>query len=495
MRSQQIMIDNGPLTGNNNYALNGSKWDHTTLKYYIHNSSSHLTAYIRETAISNALQTWASVSPLSFQQTNNESDADLIFKWATGEHGDWNPFDGSLGILAHAFYPPLVGGIFAGQVHFDDSEDWTSDETNTSVDLESIALHEIGHALGICHSSYSNASMYPYYSIGSIKRQLNDDDKVAIWDLYGDSANIIGDSIPTSSSVYYIGNLPECLSVSWTWKNGSSPSILEDVPSTNKCTILNTDKSYINDTLIATITYGDDTIAISRKAINTGVNFAGTYEQAAFQFGNWSSNGTPSTSFQSGDIINLYKRETITLSSQNFIGAIITYSGTLPLDWTNNNGVITFHFKYLAPINPRNPLNPQLVTLESTSAELTITGRYPNSYETFQFTVRGHDPGILFQSPSLHNISVNYEGSILNVSLSKASSRSDPIDSLVESFNTDDVPWEISIYNFTTGHIIFESKETFATIHIDTQTWDSGIYLIKAKVGQEMLSKKIKIKK
>lgn len=58
LSAQLVTIDNGPLCGDNNYSLNGSKWNKTNLKYYIYNTSAHLTPTARETAINNAFDQW-----------------------------------------------------------------------------------------------------------------------------------------------------------------------------------------------------------------------------------------------------------------------------------------------------------------------------------------------------------------------------------------------------------------------------------------------------
>lgn len=103
--AQQI-IDYGPLFGNSKYVIGNAKWNKTELKYYIFNSSTHLTSIERETAIQNAFNTWGNNSELTFIQVTNSSDADLLIKWCSGNHGDEAPFDGAGNVLAHAFFPP-----------------------------------------------------------------------------------------------------------------------------------------------------------------------------------------------------------------------------------------------------------------------------------------------------------------------------------------------------------------------------------------------------
>jgi hypothetical protein len=70
-------------------------------------------------------------------------------------------------------------------IHFDDSEHmWSVGAVANAFDVETVALHEIGHILGLEHTTVAGAVMFPWGSPNSTLRVLQTDDLEGIRSLY-----------------------------------------------------------------------------------------------------------------------------------------------------------------------------------------------------------------------------------------------------------------------------------------------------------------------
>ncbi len=177
-----------PGAGMSNYVASSGKWTDHQLTYKFINGTADLPGVVERDIVRQAFAVWAAVTPLTFTEVTGSADATFLISWEVGDHGCGSPFDGPGHVLAHAFFPPPINphpGL-AGDLHFDDQESWATTHNgngNGSIDLLSVAIHELGHALGLRHTNIPDAIMYPTYN--GNRRILSQDDIDGIQSIYG----------------------------------------------------------------------------------------------------------------------------------------------------------------------------------------------------------------------------------------------------------------------------------------------------------------------
>ncbi|KAL3268417.1 hypothetical protein HHI36_007530 [Cryptolaemus montrouzieri] len=169
------------------FTFGSNGWNKKHITFYVANWSSRLGEEKVSRLIEKALKTWGSYGGLTFTKKTTP-DADIIVSFARGAHNDPFPFDGPGYVLAHAYFPN-DGSELSGDIHFDDDEEWVDSTLNelldSGTDFYTVALHELGHSLGLGHSNDPNAIMFPYYKgDDESSLQLGHDDILAMYQLY-----------------------------------------------------------------------------------------------------------------------------------------------------------------------------------------------------------------------------------------------------------------------------------------------------------------------
>ncbi|XP_078269740.1 matrix metalloproteinase-21-like [Rhinoraja longicauda] len=142
--------------------------------------SNQLSIEDQKNVLKLAFRMWSEVIPLEFEENNHSpaSMVDIKLGFGKGRHmGCTLTFDGNGQEFAHAWQ--------LGDIHFDDDDHFTTPSNENGISLLKVAVHELGHVLGLPHSYRTGSVMQPSYIPQDSKFELDWLDRKAIQQLYG----------------------------------------------------------------------------------------------------------------------------------------------------------------------------------------------------------------------------------------------------------------------------------------------------------------------
>ncbi len=294
-----------------NYQLS-TPWDHTNVTYHISGGLSQFSAQQIDAVIAQALQGWSNGTPLTFTEVSGRGDININFAY----------IDGPLNILGQTCLP---GNPCAGDVTFDNSENWTlgTPQGSDTISLLGVATHELGHAIGLLHTQDANAIMYPEYSPYILTPQA--DDIAGAQRLYGQGAGRVSNTTAIPAQPTTVPAPPGQMQVSGQLDNTKFAHFWDfDVVAGDTVTItMHATSGDLDSFLIvidannSIIAYDDDSGGGKDAQIrNLRFPQAGTYTAVATRFhqAQGESTGTYTLSIQYGTAFRVPAPGTVTVS-------------------------------------------------------------------------------------------------------------------------------------------------------------------------------------
>ena len=162
------------VPGSSHFTVRARWADASSITYRIDEAGSAVAVAAFRGAIERAVAIWCGAGSVSLTEALPEEDADVSFSWRSGAHDNCEPFGIS---TARAHTGRLAEDTF---VHFDGGRNWSAAGGDS---LSFVALHEVGHVLGLGHSAAPGALLGPDVRGGTL--ELTASELAGLHSLYG----------------------------------------------------------------------------------------------------------------------------------------------------------------------------------------------------------------------------------------------------------------------------------------------------------------------
>lgn len=294
------------------------------------------------------------------------------------------------------------------------------------------------------------------------------------------SLSVIGPSNPFGANVYYVQNLPDGFSVSWSFTRSSGATsgwtLQTNTPTVNRCTFSYTTRVALSGTLTADIYKDSILVRTINKTLEYTPMYLGTYYQNdTFHFNN--PQNIPETAFYDGQHLTVIPKCNVYIDFDIPVGYGVYHTGDNLLEWTNNGqGSVVLRFPY-----SRTQWQYQ-----------TIYGTCQN--QSYEFYVDCRPDNGLIDDPILD---LDYFGETLVITLIRedvadTGNNDDYQRGAANTVNNDN--WNLVIINAVTGRHVYFGRVNGDSKHLSTAGWPKGLYVVKAQFGDQSLTQKIVVK-
>ena len=289
------------------------------------------------------------------------------------------------------------------------------------------------------------------------------------------NVTISGNAIVCSSNAYSLTNLPSGSTVVWSLSpHPGAIQLLNNTPSTNQCLVSNPYKYPAVMTLTATITLSCGTVVLT-KTIESDTNTtyqAGSYYQqacAAYNHSFPSQSGT-----LNGSPVFLYPGCMTEVSLSQMTGRTVSFvSGSpQPLSWNYSSS--------------NSKLYLQLPT-QSGPYIFSITGAGACNTKTLVFFAYSGYSLLLSPNPTSGETTVTIEQTLNEDETLKSATTETGFDY--------DTEWEMEVYSPSQNLKEKQTKLKGESTKIQTSGWQEGVYVVRVKYKDEILTDKLVVKK
>jgi hypothetical protein len=175
------------------YVLMGVKWPTgTNMGFTVNLASAKISGQL--SSVLSAAATWSALNPSGFRMTYQGPTAVVGYHYDGANTIGWQD-QGASSTLATTYTWSSGATILENDIVFNDAQTWSI--TGGSYDVETVALHEMGHVVGLDHSS--SGIMQAYYA--GIQRSIYADARAGFYAMYGAPAGGGGSDHPPTVSI------------------------------------------------------------------------------------------------------------------------------------------------------------------------------------------------------------------------------------------------------------------------------------------------------